>query len=834
MNNKFLILFIGIVVCSVLAQPYMVVRQKDNVVTRFPVESIDSVFFYEKNSIDDLVDYDDYAPSLVSTYAASKMDSYDDIYVEGNDVYAIGTFGLRKFDWNNPSVPRLVFEDSLVPSLSLKGRSITGKGDYLYIVMRTANVGFAEKYSPDLRIFFESNIANVNNGPDSLSTNSIMNKFFKELHVASFDARTIDRAYLYPSRYENGAYRNVIMLKSRDGKTIRFVRKDYATKEASLLALKSKYVTSMGDSCVVDWNVLSDNGVVLKNLEIFSSTGSKKILSDNTVLNSFFKSLQISSINQNNITSIVLYKAFLENGAYKNIVRLNTSDSHKEIEFLNQEFDSEEKALANLYDSYKTSKGDFCSVDWSTLDNGRKYTIKNFKLFTYGAFSSYKYGGGAKIDESAIGSPNYGLHAAKITSGNADSSYAIMSRKLDDVEKIGEISLWIKNIKPLNDKVEIPVLSLNGKNVALIELFPSDSEHCSLGMRASLGEGSVRSLMKNLEWYNIKLKLYENQIELYYRSLNAENWHFHSSMPISNVTFDEVVVGIQTKTKSAEIHIDDLFFSKKNLDSNAYVNGKLVVLNKKTLKIEQLYNLDLKGTGSAIIGNALVVALMGGFNVYDVSNPAEPRLVKWYRPSSRKEFQQCVSYRHNGRNYVVICNYSSGYTIVDVTDLNNVTVVKEEGYFGSTYENVFLNKKSRNYGVAVKYPYLYFTHFTERDYAGTDKDLRGIVVVNISDLDNTTKKFVGIPAADISTNKKGYPCPTRVVFVKNRLLLNNGDKGIAVMDVSDPANPVYKKTVEISGASSVYSITYSNGNVFVGEENGGGTSKKGLYLYTGF
>ena len=120
MNNKFLILFIGIVVCSVLAQPYMVVRQKDNVVTRFPVESIDSVFFYDaENDVDALVMDENYSPSMLSKYAVSKTDSYEDILVDGNDVYTVGNFGVRKYDWSEASNPRLLTSNPIVPNMSL-------------------------------------------------------------------------------------------------------------------------------------------------------------------------------------------------------------------------------------------------------------------------------------------------------------------------------------------------------------------------------------------------------------------------------------------------------------------------------------------------------------------------------------------------------------------------------------------------------------------------------------------------------------------------------------------------------------------------------------------
>lgn len=828
--NIALICFVAI--CA-YAQKYMIIDEKNQARHHFLIDNIDSVFFVDYNN-GETNGNNEYNPEIVSTYTSSATSSgYEDALVLDDKIYAVGHFGVRAIDISDVNQPKLIAENPLVESLSMKGRSITENGDYLYVVMRQASSGKAEKYVPDIRISFESDLSQYESGVDSISSNGIFNAFFKKLHIESLDAREITKAYLYPARFENNVYRNIIRLNSSSGKSVVFVRNDYATKSESLNALKEFYSNKNGDYCEVDWGAVVENGVSLKNITIYTSNAEKPTFSNNGIVNSFFKKLRISSANSERFKTLYLYKAKKENGVYRNVINF-VSDDGKSFAFVREDYASEAEALNSLKKVYKTDNGDYCEVDWSVLSNGVGQRITDFSLFNFGAFDFYSHSANALIDEKASAAPNNSLHAARLMTGSArTASFANLTRNMEELISSGELSFWMKNLNPLQSDVEIPLLKRNGISIANLVLSEGTGTS-SIGLKTDQTEIQTPAKINLSEWINIKIVVSEGGISLYYRSQEAGVWNLAATVRGEDFSFDAISIGLKTASPNTEIHIDDLYYSSSNLDGKSYVNGKLAVIQKTDLKIVDMFNLDLKGTGSVIIGDALVVNFLNGYNVYDISSPAHPKLTNWFRSPYFKEYQGCAGYESNGRKYVILCNYRLGYTILDVTDVGHVSVIKVDEGNDLEWDGMNMYNIAYNFDVAVNYPYVYFTNSTARAYLNTEKDVRGIMMMNISDLNDVKKKIISVPKNDLTSSTSGDTRPTRIVKIGNRLLINNADKGILVFEINDKFEPIYKEAVGIPGALNINCLrALKNGSVLAADDN---ISKKNasLFILKGF
>lgn len=838
---RILCVFLLCFCCEVFAQKYMVVNQKENKQTKFLVETIDSVYFEgflsDDHSDDSYLENDSpLNPTLMATYTHPVAKGYEDLIVSGDTVFAVGNFGLRVIDWTNDEHPVLIAEHNLVDTPKMKGRSITQNGDYLYVVMRQNSSGDVERYVPDLRLTFESNMKKISNAGTQKSSDKTFNAFFEELHIKSFDARTTTKIYLYPARLEKGVYRNIIRFVYLDGtqqKSLVFVSNNYAAREECLNALTNKYKTSKGDSCLVNWNAVVENGVTIENIEVYSATGGNSSgISNNEVLNAFFKKLRISSVNPSSFNKVYLYKAKKESGVYRNIIRFQGTEGS--IVFLREDYSTLNDALNGLSTIYENSNGDFCEVNWDALKEGEYVSITDFELKTFGAFDSYTQRGSASIDETAEGAPNNGLYASKLSTTTRGDNYALLSRSLGSLYAKGELSFWLKNVNNIQSSVQVPLIQNNGENVVSIILSPRGDNRYSLGLKTADLCFKGPEVLENSVWYGVKLSVEGSDIKLFYRSKEAASWKELATINQGNrIDFNAISVGIQTDDPNVEMHVDNMYFAKENLDEKSYVNGKLVVFNKKSMNVENVYNLDLKGTGSSINGNALVVDFLKGVNVYDLADQKKPRLVFWNRPDYFKEFQGCAGYNHGGKSFVFISNYTLGFSILDVSDINNVKVVKEDENEDLLWDNSSMYGVSYNFDVLVEYPYVYLTSSTARPYLNTEKDVRGLLVLDISNLNDIKKNIVAVPSSDLTTVVTGDPRPTRLAKIGKRLFVNNSEKGLLVFELNNPAKPDYLGRIEVPGASSINVVRGSSrGKLFVADDESNGNSRN-VYLFKG-
>lgn len=102
------------------------------------------------------------------------------------------------------------------------------------------------------------------------------------------------------------------------------------------------------------------------NIDEFNLTENN--FSNNATFNTFFKYLNISSVDASVFDRVYIYKAFKKDSGYRNSILFANNSSSMFI--YGETFNTREEALSSLTSYYKTSRGDVCKVDWSTVQEG--------------------------------------------------------------------------------------------------------------------------------------------------------------------------------------------------------------------------------------------------------------------------------------------------------------------------------------------------------------------------------------------------------------------------------------------------------------------------------
>ena len=213
---------------------------------------------------------DDYEYRMVSTFTHPQASPYEDILVNGNTVYAIGYFGIRKLDYTDEANPILTAENTTIIDQYSRARSIVANDNYLYVNVRQNTWGDNEKWRPQIRLDFESSI---NEEIESeLSNNETLNAFFTYFNV-NRDISRINSATIYKAYKRTDGYRNAIVLRVSGEDDIVFLAKTFADRESALAALTDQYSTNDGDVCKVNWDEVPEGANDFKNLQFYYVKG---------------------------------------------------------------------------------------------------------------------------------------------------------------------------------------------------------------------------------------------------------------------------------------------------------------------------------------------------------------------------------------------------------------------------------------------------------------------------------------------------------------------------------------------------------------------------------
>ena len=556
---------------------------------------------------------------------------------------------------------------------------------------------------------------------------------------------------------------------------------------------------------------------------------SQSPISNNATINAVIMKLYLRSVVQSDVDEIHFYKAHWDGSVYKNVIQLRSKGKYL-TNLCRETFSSKEKAEAALTSKYESENGDRIEIDWSKIT--QSFTqIKNVTLNTLGEFDHFEARGSASFDETAIGSPNRGGYSGRFwtTSATDNSAKVVFDKNIEG----GDLTFMMNLLCLPDKKVDIPLFRKKYINKVGVSLTPNGGGY-SFALTLGGNYYTDTRVFNVNEWYNVKVSVSSDKASLYVREKECGSWINLISINIStDIVYDAVCFGIVSYAGNVELLVDDLYYNKNNIDQLTYVEGALTIVNKNTLSVVNKYNLEYKVCGVSIIQNRLIVTfLKGGFNVYDTTNPEKPQLIYTFRPDYFVEYQGVDCFETNGHLYAICSTYTKGFSIIDLTDSENIRIVSQIG-FDKLVNYSPIQDHCYSFDVIADYPFAYATFSHPGPYINTAEDHRGVLVIGLDNLMNPLLSLTEIPNEWRSSITGGDRAPTRITKCGNRIVVNGHEKGISVFDIGVSGQLTYNNSFFMPNACSSNAIVATeDGRLFVGDDTTSG-SLRNIYLFRG-
>lgn len=257
------------------------------------------------------------------------------------------------------------------------------------------------------------------------------------------------------------------------------------------------------------------------------------------------------------------------------------------------------------------------------------------------------------------------------------------------------------------------------------------------------------------------------------------------------------------------------YLSGSQVNDKAKYEGELIVLDRDLNKCSE-YFLPSKMNDAELCDSILVLTGINRFYIFDVSTPDFPKLLHEHKSKKYTEYQGCVVWENKGRRYVAITLFTSGIDIWDITDAE-MPVLKENIKLSDICEG---NKHLQTLDILFDYPCLYATIApTVNQYFKKD-DMRGVLEVNVTNIDTVSSRFFGIPRKDYWKPMAGDSHPKSIALYNNKLYLSAATKGVAIFERGNDGL-VYQGLKEISSEwNQIYPIAVTgSGKVVSGDWN---------------
>lgn len=245
------------------------------------------------------------------------------------------------------------------------------------------------------------------------------------------------------------------------------------------------------------------------------------------------------------------------------------------------------------------------------------------------------------------------------------------------------------------------------------------------------------------------------------------------------------------------VHGQYLYMTTRSFTNNSSEIGSLVVLQKDNLESVRKIDSDMKLVEvQQYLDRYLLVSGIGGFIIFDAINPSNPKEIFSYKHHKHREYQGFDFFENDNKLYVAFAHFAEGIGIWELDHSGKATAVTEISLNDSFLVNQMPFYQTMD--VIVDYPHLYATYATQTEKVSLKSDRRGLLVADLSDLDNIANKIVLIPASDWYHKTTGDRQPSYLKKFENNVYLNFAEKGVAIFDVSNPDNPYYSGTNDLS------------------------------------
>lgn len=501
----------------------------------------------------------------------------------------------------------------------------------------------------------------------------------------------------------------------------------------------------------------------------------------------------------------------------------------------------------------------------SGMDNEIKYPLflASFEMgledlsTEHDSFDNYITDGNAYINETGDPCPSRWAHSAKLYKGTG-SSYAKLVRDTE-IGDVFYMSLWVRSDNSNSSNIYIPIMFRNNTDVISI-IIGSDKK---LGLLVN-GTDYFGDYVLGSEWASLKVTYKDSSLGLFARGKECDAiWTEVLTETVTSLDANQIGLGIESESTDVTLYLDEYCYDVVDLDTVTNINGCISILNKNDLSIIKEYKLNLRGLSSFIDGNNLFVGMIGGMNIYDISEGTSLKLLGFNRDSSRKstypkgesnykitvpfaELQGMYMYSLEGSDYVVAGNDTRGATIYNVSDVGNPYIVKEifdVPFVPCIEKSTGVRKTYPQYvewDVYCEYPYVYSTvaalhSFRNGAYTLVNDDdlVFGLKVRDISDLENITSTIVRIDKDDYTDFliTDGDSRPVSMSIIGDKIIMANGSAGVSIFKKGNMLSSYIKTQRMLYGSRLFKVLCAHDGRVFAGDYTN--SPEKNVYLLRG-
>ena len=247
-------------------------------------------------------------------------------------------------------------------------------------------------------------------------------------------------------------------------------------------------------------------------------------------------------------------------------------------------------------------------------------------------------------------------------------------------------------------------------------------------------------------------------------------------------------------------------------NDKASYEGELIVLDNSNLNIVSQFFLPSKMNDAVCCDSTLLLSGINRFYIYNISNPEYPQIKYEHVSDTYKEFQGSTIWKANGRRYAAFTLFTQGVEIWDITNTDNPVFIK----------NIILskacngNKKLQTLDIIVDYPYLYATIAPTKKSYFTKEDKRGVLQINVSNIDSIKCKAYYIPRKDYWKPMSGDAHPKSIDIYNNKIYLSADTRGCGVFKIQNDKSLKYEGLKKISSSKNqIFPICITNSGYIV-------------------